>query len=81
MREINMKNKLTKITYKKIDEGYMCKPSYLASNGVLIEANGYGVDMYGNRYYITNPKTKELTGFTHLQDAKDYAEGKSCPIV
>lgn len=76
-----MGNESTKITYKKIDEGYMCKPSYLASNGVFIEANGYGVDMYGNRYYITDTKTKELKGFPLLRDAKNYVEGKPCYMV
>lgn len=52
--------------FEKIDNGYMCPPSYKIGD-IVIEAEGLGADMYGNRYYIGDE------GFSLLRDAKERA--------
>lgn len=56
---------MSKVTFKKIDNGYRCKPSYECSNGLIIEMGDkeYEQDW---KYYVND------IGFDYLKDAKEY---------
>lgn len=58
-----MKTSKGKITFKRIDNGYKCKPDYQCSNGLIIESESEP-EVY--RYYVRGK------GFEYLKDAKAY---------
>lgn len=60
------------ITFKRIDNGYRCKPSYLCSNGLTIEPGDEWMDAY--KYYVGK------MGFDYLKDAKAHCVSKGVAV-
>ena len=56
------------IKFTRIDNGYMCKPSYRSSNGYTIEPGDGLLDIY--KYYVGNH------GFDYLKDAKEFCRNQ-----
>lgn len=55
---------MKKVTFKRVDNGYGNKPSYLCSNGMEIVPGDGWFDIY--KYYVGD------VGFNYLKDAKNY---------
>ena len=56
------------VKFTRIDNGYMCKPSYKCSNGLIIEPGDGWLDIY--KYYVGN------RGFDYLKEAKEFCRNQ-----